>query len=123
LSLKTCKGNQKGKIKYHETDRRVGCYIYPVYTRHGLGYCWTELFLYQFFAPRQEAVRRQVYEQTKSYRQGSVQRLNTLCSQVASADDDHKGLINDVINHEFAEWDTNDVPGYLRSCLSSARSR
>jgi uncharacterized phage-associated protein len=76
---------------------------------------------YKFWAPKQEAVRRQVYEQTKSYKQGSIQRLNTLCSQVSTTDDDHKPMIYDVINHEFAEWSTDDVPDYLRSCLATAR--
>lgn len=80
-------------------------------------------FMYKFFAPRQEAVRRQVYEQTKSYKQGSVQRLNTLCTQAATTDDDHRGLINNVIAQEFAEWDSDAVPDYLRGCLSRARGR
>ena len=78
-------------------------------------------FLYKFFAPKQEAVRRQVYEQTKSYRQGSVQRLNTLCTQFNDADNDHKPMINSVIAQEFAEWNADDVPGYLQSCLARAR--
>lgn len=79
------------------------------------------LFSYKFWAPKQEAARRQTYEQTKSYRQGSIQRLNTLCTQVASADDDHKPMLNGVINHEFAEWSENDVPDYLQACLANAR--
>lgn len=80
-------------------------------------------FMYRFFAPRYEQVRRQTYEQTKSYRQGSVQRLNTLCTQASEADEDHRGMVNDVIAQEFAEWDSADVPAYLRQCLSSARGR
>lgn len=79
------------------------------------------LFSYKFWAPKQEQARRKVYEQTKSYRQGSVQRLDTLCTQIASADDDHKPMLNDVINHEFAEWSSSDVPDYLQSCLENAR--
>lgn len=82
-----------------------------------------DLFIYKFFAPRQEAVRRQVYEQTKSYRQGSTQRLNTLCTQVSETNADHKGMINSVIAQEFAEWNSDDVPDYLRGCLSRARGR
>lgn len=78
---------------------------------------------YKFWAPKQEAARRQVYEQSKAYRQGSTQRLNTLCEQVASADPDHKALINDVIAQEFAEWNSYAVPDYLRGCLSRARGR
>ncbi len=82
-----------------------------------------DFFLYKYFAPKQEAVRRQVYEQTKSYHQGSVQRLGTLCMQVDATDDAHKDLINDVIASEFAEWDAVDVPAHLRGCLKAARGR
>ena len=92
-----------------------------------LGVTWigqgNNFFLYQYFAPKYEQVRRETYEQTKSYRQGSVQRLSTLCTQVAETDDNHKPMINDIISHEFAEWDSQDVPQYLRPCLASARSR
>jgi hypothetical protein len=79
------------------------------------------LLSFKFWAPKQEAARRQTYEQTKSYKQGSIQRLNTLCSQIATADDDHKPMLNDVISHEFAEWNESDVPDYLQSCLANAR--
>lgn len=80
-----------------------------------------DLAMYRYFAPKQEAARREVYENTKSFKTGSTQRLAILCNQVATTDDDHKGLINDTIAHEFAEWDTNDVPAYLRPCLRAAR--
>lgn len=82
-----------------------------------------DFFMYKFFAPRYEQSRRETYEQTKSYRQGSVQRLNTLCTQASSADENHKPMLNDVISHEFAEWNIEDVPGYLRSCLVEARKK
>lgn len=78
------------------------------------------LLHYKFFAPKYEQVRRETYEQTKSYRQGSVQRLGTLCTQVAEAED--KRLLNGVIEHEFQEWDVSDVPGYLQPCLNNARA-
>jgi hypothetical protein len=82
-----------------------------------------DLAIYRFWAPKQEAARREVYEHTKSYHQGSVQRLGTLCIQVANADDDHKVMINDVIAQEFAEWDTSDVPAHLQGCLATARAK
>lgn len=78
-------------------------------------------FMYKFWAPKYEAARRQTYEQTKSYKQGSIQRLNTLCNQVETADDDHKPMVRDIINQEFAEWNTDDVPVYLQGCLIQAR--
>ncbi len=79
-------------------------------------------FMYKFWAPKYEAVRRQTYEQTKSFRQGSIQRLGTLCTQVTEADDEHKPMLRDVISHEFAEWGTADVPAYLQPCLTEARA-
>ncbi len=82
-----------------------------------------QFFMYQYFAPKEEAVRRETYEQTKSYKQGSKQRLGTLCSQVDAADDNHKGMLNDMIKHEFEEWDMEDVPQHLRSCLQTARAK
>jgi hypothetical protein len=92
---------------------------------YALGFIVTggDLAIYRFWAPKQEAARREVYEHTKSYHQGSVQRLGTLCLQVNSADDDHKAMINDIIAQEFAEWDTADVPAHLRGCLATARAK
>lgn len=90
---------------------------------YGIGFLATggDLFIYRFWAPKQETARRKVYEQTKSYRQGSVQRLNTLCAQIGDADEGHKPMLNSVVAQEFAEWNTDDVPAYLRPCLTSAR--
>ena len=101
----------------------VGIALLALILIYGFGFLATggDLAIYRFWAPKQEAARRQVYEQTKSYRQGSIQRLDTLCSQVSNSDDAHKPMINDVIDHEFAEWNTSDVPDYLQSCLANAR--
>lgn len=82
-----------------------------------------DFFMYKFFAPRQADVQREVYMHTRSYKQGSVQRLDTLCTQVAAADDDHKSLLKDVVAHEFADWNMDDVPDYLRGCLRDARAK
>jgi hypothetical protein len=80
-------------------------------------------FLYRFFAPREEAVRRQVYEQTKSFQDGSKRRLGDLCNQAATADEGHKPMINDMIVHEFSSWNLDEIPDYLRSCVATARNK
>jgi hypothetical protein len=82
-----------------------------------------DFFLYKVFAPKYEDVRRETYTHTRSYRQGSVQRLNTLCTQVHDADEGHKPMVKDVIAHEFADWNSEDVPDYLRGCLADARAK
>lgn len=79
------------------------------------------LVFYQFWAPKREAVRREVYEQTKSYRKGSADRLSSLCGQLEAAGESQKGLIRDQIANEFSDFSTGDVPDYLRSCLTNAR--
>lgn len=82
-----------------------------------------DLITYKFWAPKRADAERQVYEHTKSYRQGSIQRLGTLCTQLPGDDPSHRAMVNDVIAQEFAEWSTADVPDHLKSCLSSARNK
>jgi hypothetical protein len=64
-----------------------------------------------------------VYTNTQSYKQGNTQRLDSLCTQVDSADDDHKPMLREVIKHEFSEWNSDDVPQHLRRCLADARAK
>jgi hypothetical protein len=111
----------------------LGCFV--VLLVFCLGMDWVvagqNFFLYKFFAPRQAEVERQVYEHckqltpilTKQYRQGNIQRLGTLCLQVSQTDDGHKGMINDIIQQEFQEWDMSDVPAHLQGCLATARAK
>lgn len=80
------------------------------------------LIQYKVFGPAWEGARREVYEQTKSFRDGSVQRLSNLCTQVGAADEGHKPMLQAVIAREFVEWNTGDVPDYLRPCLVEARA-
>ncbi len=37
-----------------------------------------DFFMYKFFAPRQEAVRRQVFETSRAFNQGMVQELQNM---------------------------------------------
>lgn len=80
---------------------------------------------YHYWAPKNEQVKREIYEQTKQYRQGSMQRLATLCQQISEAektDPDHALMIEDVVTHEFVEQNMNDTTDYLRPCLAKARA-
>ena len=81
-----------------------------------------DLMRYKFFGPKYEAARREIYEQTKSFRTGSIQRLNSLCTQIEAAEEGRKPMLRAVVVQEFAEWNTGDVPDYLRGCLAMARA-
>ncbi len=107
------------------TGKVIGIMVLAIAAIMVLGFVFQgyDFFLYKFFAPKQEAVRREVYEQTKSYKDGSVQRLNTLCTQVVAAEESGKSMLNQVIVQEFASWSSDDVPDYLRPCLATARAK
>lgn len=97
----------------------VGIFLLVGFLAFGFAIQGGNFFLYKFWAPQYEQVRRETYEQTKSYQKGNADRLSALCGQVANATD--KSLLNDQISHEFADVNTSDVPDYLQSCLASAR--
>jgi hypothetical protein len=58
-----------------------------------------EFFLYRYFAPQREAVRREVFEQTKSYQDGVAQDLRAMQAQYVTASDEHKAALASVIIH------------------------
>lgn len=79
-------------------------------------------FMYKYFAPKQAEAERQVYKHGNTYIQGNVQRLATLCASLKDPNTtaDHRSMINDMISHEFADWNLQDVPDYLQSCLANS---
>lgn len=89
----------------------------------GLGWVLTgnDFMLYRYFAPKQEAVRRQVFEQTKSYNQGMVQELQNMQFQYEQADDSHKAALASVILHRAADYDEDRLPRDLRTFISDLR--
>jgi hypothetical protein len=90
-----------------------------------LGITWivqgNNFFLYQFWGPKMEQARHDVYVNTLSYTKGQADRLSNLCGQIASGGD--KVLLNQEIAHEFSDMDTSKAPDYLRNCLIAARGQ
>ena len=82
-----------------------------------------EFFLYKFFAPRQEQVRREVFEQTKSYRQGMVQELQNMQFEYIKADSEHKAAMKSLILHRAADFPVNDMPSDLADFIQSLKSQ
>lgn len=80
-----------------------------------------EFFLFSVFAPRVEAVRRQTFEQTKSYRQGMAQDLDRWYVEYQSADATHKEAIASVVRHRLADFDESDLPPYLATWVREIR--
>ena len=81
-----------------------------------------ELFglgMFKFFAPKRENVRREVFEQTKSYVHGKVQDLGKYYEEYQSAKTiDDKDVIRNVIKVRFAEFDESKIKDILMMPLS-----
>jgi hypothetical protein len=76
-----------------------------------------DFFLYKFFAPKQEAVRRQVFEETKSYNQGMIQELQNMQFQYEQAKPEQRDALASIILHRAADYDPDRLPPDLRSFI------
>lgn len=85
-------------------------------------------FLYRYFGPKQEAVRRQVFEQSHSYNTGMTQELENMQMQYLQADKEHKDALADLILHRAAGYNlndpsvSNDLRGFIESLNAGRRN-
>jgi len=86
------------------------------------GLTWLGIEWYGFFGPKREAVRREVFKQTRSYNEGKTQQLSKLKIEYGSADAEKKQALAGTIRHLFADYDETLLPPYLRTFLMKIRS-
>ena len=73
-----------------------------------MGLEWTK-----FFAPKRENIRREVFEQTKSYTHGKIQDLAKYFEEYQNAkSDSDKNTIKSLIIMNFAEFDETKINSY-----------
>jgi hypothetical protein len=86
-----------------------------------IGLVWifqgNEFFMYRWFAPKYEDVRRETFEHSKAYRQGAVQELQNMQFEYAKADDAHKDALASIILHRAADLDEEVMPPDLRAFI------
>jgi len=80
-----------------------------------------EFFLYKIFAPKQEAVRREVFEQSKAYNQGMIQELQNMRFEYIKADKEHQVALASIILHRAADYDENRMPIDLRQFIHNLK--
>jgi len=81
-----------------------------------------EFFLYKYFAPRQAAVEREVFEETKSYNDGMVQELQNMQFEYAKTTDvKAKDAMASIILHRAAAYDETKLPADLRSFIQDLK--
>lgn len=70
-----------------------------------------DFFLYRTFAPKYEQTRREVYEQTPSYRHGMVQELQNMQFEYEKAAPEHKAALRKIILRRAADYpDQESLP-------------
>lgn len=76
-----------------------------------------------FFAPKYEQVRRNTFEQSKAYRQGTIQELQRMRFEYVKADQAHKDAMASVILHMAADFDQSAIPTDLWQFLNELKSK
>lgn len=86
-----------------------------------LGLSWAVMgnnfFLYSYFAPKMENVRRNTFEQSKAFNQGMIQELQNMQFQYEQADASHKQALASLILHRAADYDQDRLPPDLYSFI------
>jgi hypothetical protein len=78
-------------------------------------------FMYKFFAPQVEQVRRETFEQSKAYNQGMIQELQNMQFEYIKADDKHKDALASIILHRVADYDEDKLPNDLRTFIQQLK--
>jgi hypothetical protein len=88
-----------------------------------LGITWiaqgSDFFLYKVFAPKYEEVRRQTFEETKSYNDGMVQELQNMRFEYIKADAEQKKALAPIIRHRAANYPCERMPADLCTFVNS----
>ena len=82
-----------------------------------------QFFMYKFFTPKQEQMRREVFEQSKAYRQGMVQELQNMQFEYVKAGKDGKEAMRSIILHRAADVPPDAMPVELNAFISGLRSQ
>ena len=91
-----------------------------------LGLGWVlygnQFFMFQFFAPKVEQVRRNVFEESKAYRQGLIQEMNSLHVDYIKASPDQKEGLRTIILHKAADIPPEILGPDLNAFLNQLRN-
>ncbi len=71
--------------------------------------------LYQHYAPLNEQIRRETFEQSQAYNEGMLRDLDNLQLQYVKADGPAKDALRAVILERFASYDIGRLPGRLQT--------
>ena len=76
----------------------------------------------RFWAPKYEQVRRETFEQTKSYNQGMIQELQNMQFEYQKADPEQKDALAKIILHRAADFPEDKLPYDLAAFIQKLKS-
>lgn len=74
---------------------------------------------FQFWGTKEEAARRDIFEESKAYRDGMNQELRNMQMQYVQADAGHKAALRSIILHRVAGFPAEALQPDLASFVSS----
>ena len=74
-----------------------------------------------FWNPKSEQVRREVFEQTKSYKQGMIQDMYQMQTEYIQVKPEHKMALRSVILHRSADFPVSELPNDLQIFIQSLK--
>lgn len=101
----------------------IGYALLVLVVLYGLGFAATggDLLIYKFWAPKQAAAERQVFEQTPSFVHGKIEYLTRLRFEYQSASGVQKHAIAQLILDEASTVDNLQLPIDLQLFISSLK--
>ena len=85
------------------------------------GLTYHQLIFTSFFAPKFENVRRNTFEQSKSFRDGSLQELENMRFEYIKASPEHKVALKDIIIHRATEVPEDALPQDLYNFIQGLK--
>jgi hypothetical protein len=85
------------------------------------GVAYHDLIFTSFFAPKYENVRRNTFEQSKSFRDGSLQELENMRFEYIKASPEHKVALKDIIIHRATEVPEDALPQDLYNFIQGLK--
>jgi hypothetical protein len=108
-----------------KTSGIVGLVLLGIVALFGLTWAiqGNQFFLYKVFAPQMEEARREVFENTKSYQQGTIQNLRRMQEEYVTADTQHQGALASIILHTAADFPEADMPADIKAFVSELKRK
>ena len=88
----------------------------------GLALRFGSLHVERWFQPREENVRREVFEETKSYNEGMEQQLVKYRLEYMRGDEVEKAAISSAVRHAYADYNVDRLDPQLRNFVLDCRN-